>query len=144
MWAAIDTVPTFFRDLPVIPGALEFFEQIKHLHPIILTSCPASNYPHVADQKHAWVREHLGDDVLVLPVNGSESKPRFLQHHGDVLIDDWGKNIRAWEQQGGIGLKYEGDFGEILWQLRKIYDQDVSDYGGWFKEGVRKLKAALS
>lgn len=142
MWELIFSVPDFFATLPVVPGALEFFQEIRYLKPIILTSCPKSAYANVAQQKHYWVRKHLGDEVLVLPVCESENKPLFLQHHGDVLIDDWGKNIEAWNAAGGIGLKFVGDFDNILEDLRCInWDAslDASD-SSWFIDGIQKLK----
>lgn len=144
MWQLIYSVPDFFATLPVMPGALDFFHEIRYLKPIILTSCPASNYEGVAQQKHYWVRKHLGDEVLVLPVYESKSKPVFLQHHGDVLIDDWGKNINAWNDAGGIGLKFEGDFESILEDLRCIHwNGEEEGLEEWFLDGIKELKRAF-
>lgn len=49
---------------------LEFFRSVEHLNPVILTACPESNYPRVAAQKGAWVRERLSQTRVVLPVLG--------------------------------------------------------------------------
>lgn len=103
MWERINSHNSFFRDLPPCPGALEFFRAIAHLDPIILTACPRTNYAAVAGQKRAWVREHLGD-LVVLPVMGGRNKPLFMHAPGDVLIDDWSKNIEAWTAAGGSGI----------------------------------------
>lgn len=104
MWEKINAHPSFFRDLPPMPGALEFFRKVEHLDPIILTACPKNNYAHVAKQKREWVREHLSDDVLVLPVMGGSNKPLFMRHEGDILIDDFIRNVNAWEGAGGVGI----------------------------------------
>jgi len=61
---------SFFRDLPPMAVTLEFFRSVEHLNPVILTACPESNYPRVAAQKGAWVRERLSQTRVVLPVLG--------------------------------------------------------------------------
>lgn len=104
MWAKINSHPTFFRDLPPMDGALEFFWSIERLKPIILTACPKSNYAHVAMQKREWVREHLSPDVQVLPVMGGANKPLFMHAPGDILIDDYRRNTEAWATAGGFAI----------------------------------------
>lgn len=121
MWAKINSHPSFFRDLPLMPGALEFFHQVRLLDPIILTACPKTNYAHVAGQKRAHVREHLGAHVTVLPVLGGYNKPLFMHSPGDVLIDDWGKNCKAWEAAGGVAIKHEGDFNDTINRLTEVW-----------------------
>lgn len=110
MWGHINSHASFFRDLPPMPGAIEFFRSVEHLQPVILTACPKSNYAHVAAQKRAWVRAHLSQTCLVLPVMGGRHKPLFMHQAGDVLIDDFGKNCAAWNEAGGIAIKHEGDW----------------------------------
>ena len=110
MWGHINGHPSFFRDLPPMAGAVEFFRSVEHLSPVILTACPKSNYAHVAAQKRAWVRAHLSRTCLVLPVMGGRHKPLFMHQPGDVLIDDFGKNCAAWTEAGGIAIKHEGDW----------------------------------
>lgn len=112
MWGHINSHASFFRDLPPMAGAIEFFRSIEHLNPVILTACPKSNYAHVAAQKRAWVREHLSQTCLVLPVMGGRHKPLFMHQPGDILIDDWGKNCAAWTEAGGVAIKHEGDWAE--------------------------------
>jgi 5'-nucleotidase len=104
MWLKINGHPSFFYDLPLMPGAMEFFRSIEALDPIILTACPKSNYAHVATQKRAWVRAHLSTSVLVLPVRGGTSKPLFMHAPGDILIDDFLKNTEAWVSAGGVAI----------------------------------------
>lgn len=104
MWLKINGHPSFFRDLPPMEGALEFFRSIEHLDPIILTACPKSNYAHVATQKVEWVRAHLSAHVTVLPVLGGSSKPLFMHAKGDILIDDYRRNTEAWAAAGGTAI----------------------------------------
>lgn len=106
MWEHINGHPSFFRDLPAFPGAVEFFRKVEHLNPVILTACPKTNYPHVAAQKRAWVREHLSTTCWVLPVLGGVNKPLFMHQPGDILVDDWKKNCEAWQAAGGTAIKH--------------------------------------
>lgn len=108
MWLKINGHPTFFRDLPAMPGAIEFFRAIEHLDPIILTACPKSNYAHVATQKVEWVRAHLSSRVTVLPVLGGANKPLFMHAKGDILIDDYRRNTEAWSAAGGVAILHRG------------------------------------
>lgn len=104
MWGRINGHESFFRDLPPCPGALEFFDSVRHLHPVILTACPKTNYQSVAIQKREWIRHYLGHDVRVLPVMGGRNKPLFMHAPGDILIDDFSRNIEAWRAHGGHGI----------------------------------------
>lgn len=119
MWAMINSHPSFFRDLAPMPGALSFFRSIEHLNPVILTACPKSNYPHVAGQKRAWVREHLSATCTVLPVMGGRHKALFMHRAGDVLIDDMPKNCAAWSDAGGTAILHEGDWTATSASLRQ-------------------------
>lgn len=107
MWNHIFSLPTFFRDLPPCPGALEFFESIRDLDPVILTACPKTDYKNAAINKRNWVREHLGSDVPVLPVLGGKNKSLFMHEAGDILIDDFVSNIKHWNNLGGYGIHHK-------------------------------------
>jgi 5'-nucleotidase len=104
MWAKINGHPSYFGNMPPCCGALEFFAEVRQHNPIILTACPKSNYAHVARQKRAWVREHLSTEIMVLPILGGVNKPLFMHAPGDILIDDFMTNARAWEEAGGRAI----------------------------------------
>lgn len=104
MWGTINAHPSYFRDMPLCPGAAEFFLEIMHLSPIILTACPRTNYQHVARQKRSWVREHLSSTITILPVMGGRNKPLFMHAVGDILIDDFERNTDAWFEAGGVSI----------------------------------------
>lgn len=123
MWAQINAHPTYFRDMPPCPGAKEFFGEIAELNPIILTACPKSNYAHVARQKREWVREHLCGSCIILPVMGGRNKPLFMHAPGDILIDDFEKNIKAWRDEGGVGIHHQGCFQDTQNQLIGAYSR---------------------
>lgn len=126
MWEKINAHPSFFRDLPPCPGAIEFYREIAHLDPIVLTACPRTNYANAATQKRAWVREHLAPYVTVLPVMGGHNKPLFMHAPGDILIDDLAKNINAWREAGGVGILHNG-FANTRHELRDHLGQREAD-----------------
>lgn len=119
MWAKINSHPSFFRDMPMCDGAHDFFLDYCYLWPTILTACPKSNYAHAATQKRAWVREHLHDDITVLPVMGGRNKPLFMHRKKDILIDDWRRNCEAWEAAGGVAILHR-NFDETRSALQAI------------------------
>lgn len=106
MWEMIHNHGHFFRNLPPMAGAVEFYEVLKAYgrNVMILTGCPRKNYDIAATQKKEWVAEHLDPDVHVLPVIGGKNKHLFLHRKNDILIDDFEKNILPWQKAGGIGI----------------------------------------
>lgn len=117
MWGIINAHDSYFRDMPPMAGAIEFFKLIEDIDPIVLTACPKSNYHHVARQKREWVREHLSRDILVLPTWGGATKPLFMHAPGDILIDDFERNTKLWTKEGGKAILHT-DFKETFRLLK--------------------------
>ena len=129
MWKAINSYDRFFTKLPLMSGAISLYRQaINHLHlynadeVIILTSAGTSNYAAVAEQKKAWVKEHLDENVLVICVKDGLDKASMVQNKGDILIDDWRLNCEAWEAAGGVAIKYENAT-QAIHDLRELFKQ---------------------
>lgn len=120
MWATINAHPSYFRDMPLCAGAKAFYDRISWMNPIILTACPRTNYQHVARQNREWVREHLSSTCVILPVMGWSNKPLFMHAAGDVLIDDFERNIKAWVAEGGTGIHHR-NFADTSNALGKVW-----------------------
>jgi len=125
MWAKINAHPSYFEDMPMCPGAADFFAEIQRLSPIILTACPRTNYAHVAGQKRRWVRKHLGSDVTVLPIMGGHNKHLFMNAPGDVLIDDYEKNCAPWRKSGGVAILHTS-FAETRAALAAYHQENAN------------------
>lgn len=121
LWQNLNATPDFFDTLHPMPDALQAFAWLGHLGPTILTACPRTNYHDAAANKRRWVRRHLGPDVTVLPCMGGTNKPVFMHAAGDVLVDDFEKNVRAWRAAGGVGILHRGDWAETLEALSVIF-----------------------
>jgi hypothetical protein len=104
-WALIYDHGDFFGTMPLMEDALLLLNSLPQ-QPVVITACPKTSYRQVARQKRRWVREYLHPDLFILPVMGGHNKPLFMHRPGDILIDDYGKNCRAWEDEGGIAIKH--------------------------------------
>ena len=56
--------------------------------------------------KNKWVRKYIDPTVVVTCTYSGSQKAAFAEK-GSVLIDDRPKNIKAWEDAGGIGIIHE-------------------------------------
>lgn len=121
MWDMIHANESYFANIPPFDGAKEFFDKFDLVNPIILTSCPHRNYRRIAAQKRAWIQSNLSDDVMICPMIGGKNKPFFMKKPGDILIDDWSKNIDAWNEAGGVGILHKGNYEETYSQYMKIF-----------------------
>ena len=107
MWKNINAHGQFFANLPLIPGTLDFIRDVRVTHDVvILTACPKSDYQRAALQKKEYFKK-VDPDLIVLPVLGGKNKYLFMQKPGDVLIDDFEKNIEPWNAAGGFGIVHK-------------------------------------
>lgn len=97
-WETIRSYPNFYRNLPVLEGALELMEYLEPYRPIILTGSP-SYIPEGHFDKQEWVKKVFGSKQPVITCQ-SKNKSNFCWP-GDVIIDDWPKHVSAWEDAGG-------------------------------------------
>lgn len=125
--ALVKEHPTFWIDLPVLQGAGKLLGFIKKNfgHYKICTK-PLPGDPNCEPQKRAWVKKHLHgfppNQVIV-----TENKAAYAtQADGtpNILIDDYGVNIAAWIDAGGIGIKHKDHkMDRTLAALKEIIDQ---------------------
>lgn len=131
VWDAIAAAPRFFEDMPVIPGAIEFWHELHKLHldPVILTSCGRSSFHQGLRSKMVWCQKHLKiedrehhvltNGPIVIPVKAGWSKAAFARDETDILIDDWDKNCAAWEVAGGTAIHHTS-FEKSLAELKRV------------------------
>jgi 5'-nucleotidase len=102
----------FFARLPKLRNADQLVSMIVKLygHYHICSSPLRGDYENSEAQKKVWIQKHLNPqpkDIVITPNKAKWAK----QADGtpNILIDDRGSNISAWEAAGGVGIKYQAD-----------------------------------
>ena len=114
-WAKLARAPDFYFSLPLLPGATDLFDAVKHLDPIILTGLPQGNW--AADQKVRWAAKHFPGTRIITTM------ARNKRNHGkpgDVLVDDMMKHAHLWEEMGGVFVHHR-NVPETLAALRAYF-----------------------
>ena len=101
-WQKLASAPDFYFSLPLKDDAMELFEAVKHLHPIILTGLPQGNW--AADQKVRWAALHFPGTKIITTLARDK---RDHAKEGDVLVDDQDKHRHLWEEAGGIFIHHK-------------------------------------
>lgn len=113
-WGTLQAHEGFYARLPVLDGARELYEAVKHLHPTILTGMPLGDW--AEPQKRAWAEKHFPG----VPVICCLSKDKRLHMEpGDVLVDDYLKYRHLWEEAGGIFVHHTSAASSIA-QLKDL------------------------
>ena len=85
----------------------------------VLTKCPSNAFRSVAEQKKAWWDRYFDSPYQLIAAPSSCNKSLYMQKDGDILVDDYGKNIKEWIAAGGVGIKHEGTQLSLL-ELQKL------------------------
>lgn len=100
-WGELASLNNFFGELPLMPDAMELYEAVRHLEPIILTGLPRGNW--AEPQKRLWATRYFpGVEVITT----SAALKREHCRPGDALVDDREKYRPLWEQAGGIFIHH--------------------------------------
>jgi len=100
----------FWLQLPLLPQAknlLDLIKQVKGEYNVC--SSPLADDPNSEKHKRTWIEQNLS---FFPPKNVyiTHNKPQYATNKDgtpNILIDDYGKNIRDWEAAGGIGFKHK-------------------------------------
>ena len=102
--------PTFWIDLPVLPNAGKLLGFIvKNFGHYNICSKPLEGDPNSAPQKREWLEKHLSNSPPKSIILTANKAAYATQADGtpNILIDDYGKNIAAWNAAGGFGIKHK-------------------------------------
>ncbi|QIG69793.1 HAD hydrolase-like domain-containing protein [Rhizobium phage RHph_I46] len=143
LWYKIKDHGRFFETMPLFDGALEFLARIKnlvddmnfysrHIKPVaydvvFLSACGKSDFENTARQKRKAVREHLDQNMHLIFSPAGRQKYLFLRKEGDILIDDFHKNLGPWMKQGGNAIHHTGDYDATFQTLKLALTKTVSN-----------------
>ena len=100
-WQKLAAAPDFYFGLPLLPDAMELFDAVKHLDPVILTGLPRGNW--AADQKKRWAAEYFPGTRIITTMARDK---RDHGGEGDVLVDDQTRHRHLWEEMGGVFIHH--------------------------------------
>ncbi len=100
-WHRLEHELDFYGTLPLMPDALDLYEGVRHLNPIILTGCPRGTW--AQGQKVAWAARHF-PGVPIITCRSADK--RVHAKPGDVLIDDWPQHRHRWIEMGGVFISH--------------------------------------
>lgn len=109
----------------------------------ILSAVLHTEPPFAEKEKREWISEHLPqiDDEHIVLVPAGEDKSKYIGSidKSSVLIDDYNKNLREWENAGGLSIKFVND----------INNRGLGAYGGetdqlWDGESVSYNQSAMT
>jgi 5'(3')-deoxyribonucleotidase len=101
--------PDFWINLPMTSNALQLLSAIKaYKGKYNILSAPLAGDRNSVPQKKEWIKKNLSSfppqKIIIDPNKSKYAKQPDGTPNG--LIDDYGDNIRKWEQAGGIAIKH--------------------------------------
>jgi 5'(3')-deoxyribonucleotidase len=132
----------FWLRLPILPEAKNLLNLIKQVRgEYSICTSPLADDPNSEKHKRTWVEKNL---AFFPPkeVHVTHNKPQFATAKDgtpNILIDDYGVNINAWEAAGGIGFKYKDHkFERTAKDIKQHIDAPVEEN---FADGKKKGKS---
>ncbi|MGE4062006.1 MAG: hypothetical protein AB7E79_01450 [Rhodospirillaceae bacterium] len=113
-WGKLARTPHFYATLPLMPDAMELFDAVRHLDPIILTGCPRGGWAEA--QKETWVARHFPGTRVITTM---AARKREHCTPGDILVDDTLKYRDLWEGAGGTFVHHKSAAGTLA-ELRRM------------------------
>jgi len=119
-WKAVSNTPKFWENLEFMPGARRLLQRIQKYDPYILSAFTDRDSSSKAG-KFKWVQKNTKIPKSRTLVVKRAQKQAYATHNGQasVLIDDYIKNIKEWENKGGIGIHHT-DVSKTLNELSKL------------------------
>lgn len=115
LWKRLSQEKDFYANLEWMPGGKKIWNYVKKYNPEVLTGVPLGNW--AQRQKRSWCLKHLGSNVVVHTVFARDKKNFAAPNH--ILIDDTERNIREWQEAGGVAIHYK-NAEQAIHELKKL------------------------
>ena len=117
----------FFRELPVLKGGMKIVAWCKQNKiPYTVLSAPISGpySKYSIKAKVDWLDQHTPGASKSAIFTENKFVYATRNGHRNVLVDDYGKNIKAWRDAGGIAIQHdENTTNSTLNKLEKVYEK---------------------
>jgi len=129
-----------FRDLPAFPTANKLLQMVKDFAGgyTILSSPLSFDKAGSIKGKREWLNKHIHVSPDNIIFEHDKAKYATADGHPNILIDDYGVNIRAWGSAGGIPIKYQADEDS----LQTVFKALQAASKGEVDEGWKDIAAA--
>ena len=115
----------FWINLKVLPDVPQLMSAIKSLFggEYKLLSKAIVGDPNAVKQKKQWAQQNLSplpNETIIMPATANKGiYAKQADGTPNILIDDFGYNIKKWEQAGGIGVQHKtGAVNTTIQQLK--------------------------
>ena len=104
-WNTISNTKDFWANLEWMPGAEKLYRRIEKYDPHILSAYSPFD-KNCIKGKELWIKRNLrlSDFSRIHLVRRAEKK---AYSNGNILIDDFGRNVKEWKSGGGIPNKHK-------------------------------------
>ena len=120
-WNKLNQTKGFWTNLGWKPNAKKLYDFIIRYNPHVLSAYTARD-PASKNGKMKWLKKNTsfkrGNVHLVLR-SQKKSYAKTKEEKPNVLIDDYVKNVREWENKGGIGIHHT-DVGKTINELKRL------------------------
>ena len=119
-WKTISNTKGFWENLDFMPGARRLLQRIQKYDPYILSAFSEKDM-NSRPGKYKWIQKNTKIPKSRVLLVKRAQKQVYSADNGqpNVLIDDYIKNIREWENKGGIGVHHT-DVSKTLKELSNL------------------------
>jgi|TARA_B100000287_G_scaffold338376_1_gene324388 hypothetical protein len=119
-WKTIGNVKGFWENLEWMPGAKRLYQRIAKYDPYILSAYTDKDIRSKGG-KVKWILKNTRIPKSHIIVTKRALKQSYATLNGQfsVLIDDYIKNIKEWENKGGVGIHHT-DVSKTLKELTNL------------------------
>jgi len=103
--------PGYFAGLKLINPAtndIMALLQRQGFEVFILSAC--INTPYCKQEKKDWIKKHIpciaDDNVILVNIGESKADKIGIINNLDILVDDYGHNLKEWHEKGGKSVKF--------------------------------------
>lgn len=95
----------FIKNTEQINNSIECIKKIIDSNRFRVSILTHINSLNEAIEKVNYIRKYF-KDITIIPVPKKISKTKMVHSEGSILVDDYAGNLREWEKEKGIGIRF--------------------------------------